>query len=422
MGRTLRRWLPLVTILAALLATAPALRAAPAAQAAVAEERFTVGLGDGWTSEAKLTYPAGQLGPFPTLLIVPNPDMSLDALAPPVISDPVYKDLAEYLTARGIAVARYNPRYVRGPGDFADPDKVFAMTPADGLADAELVLAALKANPKVDQGRTFVFGWSFSSLAAAALAAAHPELRGLVLVGPLSTTDRAFFIEDYTRVVLPYLIGFAPDGRITAEVLQQALDGDGGWFAKGLGGFAFTDSSVTDRVAVNPFFDKNGDGALDVGAEILPNLGAWVDQDPYPEVLRALPNVYEQAAQIKPAVLILQGENDAAVRVQNTLGLRQAFAGHPDFTLNVYPGLGHSLAPNRGVSYDNLTFYAEQPKADFAAWVLARSAPSAPPSPTSPTVPASLPNTGAGDGPGGAWLVAGALALILAGAAARRRA
>lgn len=418
MTRALRHWPALFALLAGLVVTTPALRAAPAAQHAVAEEDFTIALGDGWTSQAKLTYPAGQPGPFPTVLLISNPDATMDFLAPPAISDPIYKDLAEYLTARGIAVARYNPRYVTGPGEYADADKVFAMAPPDMLADAEAALAAVKANPRVDTGRLFVFGWSLSSLAATALAAAHPELRGLALTGPISTTSREFFIEDYTTVVLPYLIGFAPDGRLTAERLQAALDGDGGWFAKNMARYAFVDSSVTGRLAVNPFFDKDGDGVLDVGGEILPNIGAWVDQDTYGDYLRTLPNVYDQARNLKPAVLVLQGENDAAVRAQNTLGLREAFAGHPDFTLNVYPGMGHSLAPNRGVSYDNLTFYSAQPKADLAAWVLARSQlrpAAAQPAP----IPASLPNTG-GEGDV-AWLLVASLALLLVGGTVRLR-
>jgi LPXTG-motif cell wall-anchored protein len=415
MTRALRHWLPLFAVLAGLVMAAPALRAAPAAQGAVAEEDFTIALGDGWTSQAKLTYPAGQPGPFPTLLLISNPDATMDFLAPPVIADPIYKDLAGYLTARGIAVARYNPRYVTGPGEYADADKVYAMAPPDMLADAEAALAAVKANPRVDNGRLFVFGWSLSSLAATALAAAHPELRGLALTGPISTTSREFFIEDYTKVVLPYLIGFAPDGRLTPEGLQAALDGDGGWFAKSMARYAFADSGVTDHVAVNPFFDKNGDGILDVGGEILPNLGAWVDQDPYGDYLRTLPNVYEQARNLKPAVLVLQGENDAAVRVQNTLGLREAFAAYPDFTLNVYAGVGHSLAPNRGVSYDNLTLYSEQPKADLAAWLQAHSSPAAPAQPG--PIPAALPNTG-GEGDV-AWLLVAAVALLLVGGAVR---
>ena len=412
-------WLPLLMVLSTLIASDPTLHAAPVVQSAIAEEEFTVTLGDGWVSRGKLTYPAGQAGPFPTVLLVPNPDADMDFLAPPVIVDPIYKDLAEYLTARGIAVARYNPRYVTGPGEFANLEKLFSVLPPDMLADADAVLATVMTNPRVDRGRSFVFGWSTSSLAAAALAARHPELAGLALVGPITTTDRQYFIEDYTEVVLPYLITFAPDGRITPAVLQAALDGDGGSFAIGLT-YAFTDPEVTDSIAVNPFFDKDGDGILDVGTEILPNLGAWVEQDPIIELLRTLPNVYDQAPNLRPAVLVLQGENDAATRARNTLGLREAFAGHPDFTLKLYPGLGHSLASVRSLIYDRPTFYSEQPKADLAAWVLVRSTPPAIPAPSAaPLLPAMLPNTGAA-GLDLAWLTGAALALLLAGALVRR--
>jgi len=195
-------------------------------------------------------------------------------------------------------------------------------------------------------------------------------------------------------------------------VIKRAQAGDGGLLAIGLTG-SFTDPNVTDRVAVNPFFDKNGDGVLDLNAEILPNLGAWVDTDPFVAITRMLPNVYDQAASLRQPVLVLQGENDGSTRVRNTRGLNNAFAGHPDYTLRVYAGLGHSLAPVRGVSYDKFTFYSEQPKADFAAWVLARGVATA-------AQPVALPSTGAPDRSVG-WLIGTALLLLLCGAVARRR-
>lgn len=387
----------------------PVAHATPLAPFQVATEEFTVTLGEGWRSAARLTYPAGQPGPFPTVVLLVNPDVSMDFLAPPVITEPIYQDLAETLSAQGIAVVRYNPRYVNGAGSFADPQKVFAQTPPDMLADAERVVAAARTNPRVDQRRLFVFGWSYSSLAAAALAARDPGLAGLILVGPISATDRQLYIEDYTDVVLPYLLRYAPDGQIGAAALEQAQAGDGGTLAKGLLGFAFIDGSVTDRVVVSPFFDTDGNGVLDLNAEILPRLGAWVDADPFVASTRLLPSVYEQATHIQHPVLVLQGEQDASTRVRNTRGLSAAFASHPDFTLMVYPGVGHSLSPNSGLIFDRLRRYSEQPKADLVAWVLAHS----------PPTPAALPNT-AGEERDLRGLIALAAVLLLLGAIARR--
>ena len=374
---------------------------AQSAPAAVAEEDFTVTLGDGWVSKAKLTYPAGRSGPFPTVLLVLHPGIDMDFLVPPISNDPIYKDLAEYLSARGIAVVRYNPRYVTGPGEYADEEKVWAQMPRDMVADARRVLDTIKINPRVDTRRMFVHGWSLTTLAAAELVAQTPELAGLVLVGPIATTDRQMFIEDYTDVVLPYLLTYAPDGRITPEAIKRAQEGDGGFNTKGLLGFAFVDGSVTDRVAVNPFFDKNSNGVLDLSTEILPNLGAWVDNDTFVEILRSLPNVYDQGSVIRQPVLVLQGELDGATRLRNVRGLNQAFANHPDFTMKEYLGLGHALEPTRGVSYNQLTFYSEQPKADYAAWVLARAA----------KIPSALPRTGGAEQP--AWLAPLALLALL---------
>jgi uncharacterized protein len=400
--RMLARHIMLYAVLFALLAYAAPVRA----QAAVAEEDFTVTLGDGWVSKAKLTYPAGQNGPFPTVLLLVNPDVDMDFRLPPNLNDPIYKDLAESLSARGIAVARYNPRYVNGPGEYGDEAKVFEQQPPDMLADAEAVLATIRQNPRVDTRHTFVWGWSFSSLAAAALAAKDANVAGLILVGPVAEASNQDLIGTFRDVTLPYLQRYAPDGRITPEVIQQAQDGDGGFFTKAWL-FAVKDGAVQDKVVVNPFFDKNGDGVLEINSEILPNLDAFVDADPFTPILRSLPSVAAQAPKLNKPVLVLQGENDAASRPQYARALEPAFAGR-DFTLKLYPGLGHSLTPVNEAIADRLSLYADQPKADIAAWVLARSA-----------APAALPRTG-GDTP--VFVVAlFALGLLAIGGMVRRR-
>lgn len=50
-------------------------------------------------------------------------------------------------------------------------------------------------------------------------------------------------------------------------------------------------------------------------------------------------------------ILILQGENDTSVPVQQAILLQQRLTdiNHPDHTLITYPGLGHYLSPAIGL-------------------------------------------------------------------------
>ncbi len=320
-----------------------------------------------------------------------------------------FKDLAESLSSRGIAVVRYNARYVTGPDDALGP-RLVALKMSDHAADVERVINAVRRMRRVDPARIVIYGWSYSSQIVTYVASRRPDLAGVIVQGPTASTEMQVFIEDYLDNTLPYLRQFAPDGRITPEVLRQAQEGDA-TFAK-FSAADLQDPASPDTIKVNPLLDVNGDGVLEIDAEVIPNLERLVAAGELAKTFGQLPSVAEQAANVRIPVLVLQGEADTAVRVRNVRGLDQAFASNPEYTLKVYPGLGHALYPVPSRFTDLFGPMDAQPKADFAAWVLTRR-PSA--------VPAALPVTGE-TGPGIGWLVAGALALLIGGAAVRRRA
>jgi uncharacterized protein len=79
---------------------------------------------------------------------------------------------------------RYNKRYVSGPGQ-ADNERFYKLTLQDFLSDAHVALNILRQDPLVDSKRIFVYGWSEGSVVAAQLVLQNPDLRGLVLQGPV---------------------------------------------------------------------------------------------------------------------------------------------------------------------------------------------------------------------------------------------
>ena len=128
------------------------------------------------------------------------------------------------------------------------------------------------------------------------------------------------------------------------------------------------------------------------------------------ELSAKIPSVREVAPNIRVPVLVVQGEEDTAVRVRDVRALAPAFAGNRDYTAKFYPGLGHALAPKPSRFEDFLIPMVAQPKADIAAWIKARSA----------AAPVALPTTGGNELPMGALVIL-ALALVGAGALLGRK-
>ncbi|MEP7188752.1 MAG: dienelactone hydrolase family protein [Roseiflexaceae bacterium] len=414
MKALIQRLALLIGLIALTLAWSPITHAAPVLDDAVVTQDFTVDFGD-FTSKAQLSYPKAARGGSPTMIMIHggcpcdmdeafiNPDGS--------VQSHIFKDIADYLAPRGVAVLRYNKHYITSATE-VDFDKFGKLTFQQMLDDAERVLAAAKRNPHIDPKRIYIYGWSEGTIIAAALITRHPELAGLIVQGVAASPYRASLIDPDLDVALPYLLSFSADGKITADTLKQAQAGNGGVIKYLLGDFIDPATQQGDTPAVNPLLDTNKDGVLDPDSEIKPGIGAVVDAALAPGGPssnygpgRALPNVADQAPNLKLPVLILQGENDV-FSVQDGAKLDAALAANPDHTLKTYPGLGHSLGPAASRIDDAFRPITNQPLADLSVWVLSHS-----------SKPATLPRTGADDAPAFVWLIGIALVLIAMGAA-----
>lgn len=93
-----------------------------------------------------------------------------------------FADLAADLDAAGYAVLRYDKRGVAKSTTAVPRADVVRRNFID---DAESALAVLEADKRIDPKRIFIFGHSEGGELALAVAAEHPEVRGLVLAAPL---------------------------------------------------------------------------------------------------------------------------------------------------------------------------------------------------------------------------------------------
>ena len=132
---------------------------------------------DKWKLPATLTIPKGD-GPFPALVLVhgsgPNDrDESIGGAK-------VFRDLAQGLSSRGIAVLRYKKRTLEYPQECAaDPN--FTMT-TETVDDALRAAALLRKRAKIDPARVFVLGHSQGGYMMPRIMQRDPKLAGVVIM------------------------------------------------------------------------------------------------------------------------------------------------------------------------------------------------------------------------------------------------
>lgn len=368
-------------------ATAPATPANPA----IDRLAFTVDLGD-FESAAEMTFPAGQRGPFPTVLLIAGSgpaDMDF-TLLDPLTGAPrsaIVRDIAEFLSARGYAVVRYNKHYITGLNDPQEIQTYYQrFTLQMLLDDASSVYEAVRALPQVDPERIVLYGWSEGSTIAVQLAIEQPVVAGLVLQGALATTFRDAFHYQVRQLAVNYLTEVSDanrDGLIDLNELFAGYQQHPGTVAGYAFLLCFDPTSTPASPQLNAAIDQNGDELLDISAEIIPFVDTYfatfdetaaAGLSPYgPQYAtdRQLPTILDSVAQVKQPVVILHGENDANVPPQSSVQIDAALeaAGNTDHTLKLYPELGHSLGLATTVYDDAFAPIAPEPLQDVASWL-----------------------------------------------------
>ena len=279
---------------------------------------ITVG-DDQWKLPGTLTVPKGK-GPFPAIVLVhgsgPNDrDESAGGVR-------VFRDLAEGLSSRGIAVLRYDKRTKVHPGQWtADPS--LTMTD-ETVVDAVRALALARKQPEIDPARVFVLGHSQGGYMAPRIMKADARLAGAVVA--------------------------AGNARPLEQVILDQNE-----YAAQLKG-TLTDSERAQLEALRRD----------------PSLALAV----FPERYRADLQDYRPVALAMGSdipMLILQGERDFQVTMKDFAQWKTGLEGRQNVTLRAYPGLNHLLVSGEGKStpeeYENPAHVAPEVIADIAAWV-----------------------------------------------------
>ena len=336
----------------------------------VAQRTLSIDLGEGYISEAILTYPAEGDGPWPTVVLVhgsgpydKDSTYSVGPGLPPLSAN--FRLLAEALPQQGIAVLRYDKRGVLADGqiDFA---QVQASTLDRLVADAALVVEAALAQPEV--GPLHLFGWSEGAWVITNLALQDSAaISSLIFMGGPDGDLGTVVNEQWLDLALPYLaeqIDSNQDGLLAVEELLLLQPGPVQYM--GLF-FLFDQTSTPDQPVLNRMVDANQDGLIDIEAELRTSIEQYLGNLPrFMPPTEASTDTVEMVTELDLPVLLLHGERDGWVALAHA----ERIAAAENARLIAYEGLGHALSPVNQPAEDSFGVMAEQPVADLIDWVL----------------------------------------------------
>ncbi|MBR5962037.1 MAG: alpha/beta fold hydrolase [Clostridia bacterium] len=249
-----------------------------------------------------LTLPEGE-GPFPAVVLVhgsgPNDmDETVYNIKP-------FKDLAEGLAAKGVAVYRYDKRTLVYGAEMAGNHQITLMD--ETVDDAAAAVQLLAAQDKIDSARIFVLGHSLGGNAIPAIAGVLKDQtvdgRGYIMMAASPRPQ-----DELMREQVDFLYSLAPEITEKEQAEKDAL-------------FAELDK-LKD-------LDSLGDD------DIISSAYA-----PYWKWLAAY-DILQAAKEIDKPVLLLQGEEDYQVTMTDFGIWQEAIGEKENWTLISYPGLIH---------------------------------------------------------------------------------
>jgi uncharacterized protein len=267
--------------------------AAPPDAPYTAEEVF-VPTPAGHTLGGTLTRPRSNAVVGAVVMITGSGAQDRDQAIPSVHGYRPFRDIADTLSRRNVAVLRLDDRgFGASSGDFA------AATSSDFADDVRAALAYLRARPDIDARRTGLIGHSEGALIAPMVAATDTLLAAIVLIAGPAQTGREI-ITFQQRQAVERAATLSPEGRdsLLAD-LQQRLE---------------------QQAATQPW------------------LRFFLDYDPLSTARRVR----------RTPVLILHGETDRQVTVEQADALASAFraGGNADVSVHRFADVNHLLLPD----------------------------------------------------------------------------
>lgn len=309
----------------------PAEPATPSA--GVREREVVVGEGE-WALPGTLTLPAG-VGPFPAIVLVhgSGPQDRDESIGP----NRPFRDLAAGLAEQGIAVLRYDKRtQAHGQRIAAVVNSLTAKE--EVVDDAMAAVALLRSTKEVEPRRLFVLGHSFGGMLLPRIAAADGRLAGGVILAGNTRPVEELIVEQ-TRYIAGLDGSIMPAERVQLDYVEAQAE-------------LVKDPQLAERASTDtpPF-------------GVAP--AYWLDLQPYrPAAV---------AAELHMPMLLLQGERDYQVTMEDFEGWKRVLAARPHATFKSYPLLNHLFMPGEGRStpaeYEHPGHVSPVVINDIAEWI-----------------------------------------------------
>lgn len=293
---------------------------------------------DDFKLEGTLSIPEGE-GPFPAVVLV-HGSGSTDR-DETIFGNKPFKDIAEGLLEKGIAVLRYDKRTFTHGQKFVDPELMGSFTIYDEtIDDAQYAVEYLKGVDGIDAGQIFVLGHSLGGNQAPRIAKDRTDIAGIISMGGNVTPLQDLMLYQYHYI---YDLQGEMDEE-TSKIIDEQI--------------AQAEKAIAN---INQLSETQTFEAAELFG--IPAV-YWMDLKDYdPTVI---------AKELNIPILILQGGRDYQVPVEEFEKWKDALGDKAEYRL--YETLNHLFMPGEGTpspdEYQTPGHVSDEVIEDIAQWIL----------------------------------------------------
>ncbi len=272
------------------------------------DQEVLIGSGE-FALPGSLSLPVGE-GSFPAIVLVhgSGPQDRDETLGP----NKPFRDLAWGLASKGIAVLRYEKR-TKQYAEKLLPIKESITVKEEVIDDVLSAVSFLRKTEKINAQKIFVLGHSFGGMLIPRIGSVDPNIAGFIIMAG-STKP----LEDSVIEQLKYI--FSLDGEISDQEKKQ-LDNLEKQVAK------IKDPNLSEKTPSDKLL-------FDIPAKY------WLDLRNY--------DPKEAIKSLKQPILVLQGERDYQVTLDDFWGWKDALSGRENVNFKTYPKLNHLFIEGEG--------------------------------------------------------------------------
>jgi fermentation-respiration switch protein FrsA (DUF1100 family) len=274
------------------------------------EREVLVGTGE-WAVHGTLNFPKGS-GPFPAIVLVhgSGPQDRDETIGP----NKPFRDLADGLVSRGIAVLRYEKRTKEHASQFTSLKDGITVK-EETIDDALLSASLLRKTERIDPKKIFVLGHSLGGMLIPRIGNLDSNIAGLIVLAGATRP-----LEDIILEQMSYI--FSLDDTISENEKLQ------------LSKIKLQIARVKDPTL--SVATLSTDLPFGVPAKY------WIDLRGY--------NPPETARSLKQPMLILQGERDYQVTMEDLENWKKYLSSKQNVEFKTYPKLNHLFIEGEGKS------------------------------------------------------------------------